>query len=291
MYSKLLNFSTFLAGKLLVHNQVNEGSMAVEELFNQTRGMTFDNNDKMSTKMSKAVKLVCGMNYNVPLPSTDGNLKKCLPKYKTKEVDKADDEMNVIKADATAGVSDDCAPRTIFKCEGGGYYNLLSPCQKVIWWTSVKSSKIESRNAKVENEYLFLCEVNENGVLAQSSLCDEKLGEGYSWIKGYIDDSFKQDLIKEEISEILLVSPKCLSRSDLHNYVVSYSSFEMFGQALLNLWTFTRLFQVLNAISMIIQMFLVGEGYDGSNDMSASDLNSCTSIFTLLEDEKSINPK
>ena len=128
-----LNFSTNLAGKLLVYKQVNEGSMAEEDLFNETRGMTFDDNNKMSRKMSKTVEHIYGMNYNVPLPSTDGNLKKCLPKYKTKEVDKADDEMNVIKADATAGVSDDCAPRTIFKCEGGGYYNLLSPSQKVIW--------------------------------------------------------------------------------------------------------------------------------------------------------------
>ena len=190
-----LNFSTNLARKLLVYKQVKEGSMAEEELFNLTRGMTFDNNNKMSTKMSETVKLVCGMNYNVP-----------------------------------AEVSNNYESWTRVMCEDAGYYNLFSQSQNVIWMLSMKSGTKLSGNANVETEYHFRCgSVNDNGVLAQYSLCDEKFGEGCSWIKGYIDDSFKQNLIKEEICEILTGSnPKMFS----------------IGQVYVKVWKLIRLFQV-----------------------------------------------
>ena len=50
--------------------------------------------------------------------------------------------------------------------------------------------------------------------------------------------------------------------------------YKIFGQVLVTLLTYIRLSEVLNAISMIIKMFLVGEGDDGSSVAAAFDFNS-----------------
>ena len=65
--------------------------------------------------------------------------------------------------------------------------------------------------------------------------------------------------------------------------------YKIFGQVLVTLLTYIRLSEVLNAISMIIKMFLVGEGDDGSSVVAAFDFNSRRmSIITVLDDEKRI---
>ena len=61
-----------------------------------------------------------------------------------------------------------------------------------------------------------------------------------------------------------------MQRSDFY-YVVSNFSFELAGQVLVNLWTYARLFPVLNTFSMFIKMVLVREGYDGSIDNAKED--------------------
>ena len=70
----------------------------------------------------------------------------------------------------------------------------------------------QSGSADAEILDLFFCGVDENDVVLQSCVCEEKIGEGFSWIKGYIEVNLKQDLMPEKIFKIPGVSTPTIHR-------------------------------------------------------------------------------
>ena len=74
------------------------------------------------------------MDYILPLLQLDqlSKSKKC------NVLVAADDNMNVIKVDATARVTITSASETKFKHDDGDYYNLNLHSQSVAWWISTE---------------------------------------------------------------------------------------------------------------------------------------------------------
>ena len=147
------NFSSTVAGKLLVYKQENEVSMVENNLFKHTGVTTFDKNDENCATMSKTVKLLYGMDKCIALLSVDNKMKKYLPLYqltrpKSKEADVlvADDDINVIKVDDVIQVPNISAPWKRLKCDDGGYYHyLISRSQNVNWGISSEKMKTSSK--------------------------------------------------------------------------------------------------------------------------------------------------
>ena len=87
-------------------------------------------------------------------------------------------------------------------------------------------------------------EVDPNVDHTQSTLNNVKVGEGYSRLKGYINEEFMQESVLK-VSEIPAVSYQNMVRSDFCNYVVAYFNFKHFGQVIkMKVGKYIRLFLI-----------------------------------------------
>ena len=138
----------------------------------------------------------------------------------------------------------------------------------------------QSGNTYAESMHLCFCEVDENDVVLQSCVFEEKIGEGFSWIKGYIDVNLKQNM-PEKISKIPGVKTPTLHRSDFSRYIKLNLNFDQFGQGFVKGLKRNRLFQILTSINLNIgvktQMFV-----DNEDDICSS-FNSAFDIYSLLQ--------
>ena len=186
------NFSSQVAGKLLVLKQNNEGSMEVIKLFQHTQGITFDDNEKpcvsvrecmaieskLQINLSDDVSQFYEMDVNVPSPFTEIKIKKYLPLVSLEKSKSADAVINLIVALVTC-------KQGLHKQENVGYCNFMADRQREIWISLIlKSRSNHSPVADVENDYFSQLKVNASN-------------EGY-----FIDEDF----MEKKVSEILTIN-------------------------------------------------------------------------------------
>ena len=138
-----------------------------------------------------------------------------------------------------------------------------------------------------ENRINVINEVDPNDIHTQSTSKNVKVDEGYSRLKGYIDEEFMQEYIIK-VSETPAVSYQIMVRSDFYNYVVAYFNFKHFGQVIkMKVGKYVRLFLFKKQIDVNIEvkMFL------NSEVNSAIDTNLFTPISVPHKDGKNIGGK
>ena len=107
----------------------------------------------------------------------------------------------------------------------------------------------KSRKVDLESKHLFLCAVDSNDV--QFGCSNIKIGEGFSWMKGYIDGKLLHSLLLVKVLKILTDSNE--RRLDFHKHVLANFNYELLCRVFVKVGIYLQLIQIF------VRLFLQGE--------------------------------
>ena len=139
--------------------------------------------------------------------------------------------------------------------EGSMVVNNLPTREKFTSWKLMVDADTVDADDDID---VYYRQVSQDVVYSKSFSSSVKVDEGYSWIKGYINEDFMFKTNLKKIPDISTV------RSDFYNYDIANLNSENFGQILVKVWIYGRLYLFLKPITANIEV-KIQEFHDGED--------------------------